>query len=205
MRVSVCIATYGSEDWHDLAWSRAYPSAMEQGALEVNCFHDPEGSIASVRNELARTAKGEWLCFLDADDELAPGYLGAMKRAYEQERGTDGGSLLLTPAVSYVHKGRPKPPKFWPECDFTTGNWVVIGTLVRRDFFTEVGGFRDFAHGLEDWNLWARCVRAGARVVKVRSAVYLAHWNSRSKHMKLAANRPAYSQEYAAAQTDAWG
>ena len=204
--ISVLIATYGSDDWHDLAWSRAYPSAIAQEE-DTACFHDPDGTIASVRNEMARTASGEWLCFLDADDEFAPGYLDAMRAAHEQERGTDGGSLLLTPAVSYIRKNSRSAPKFWPgDLDtFKTGNWLVIGTLIRRDFFWEVGGFRDFAHGLEDWNLWARCVRAGAKVIKVPRAVYLAHWNSASKHHKLAINRPAYSREYQAAQQDAWG
>jgi glycosyltransferase involved in cell wall biosynthesis len=205
MNVSVLIATYGSEEWKDLAWSRAYPSAIEQ-TEDVASFHDPDGTIASVRNEMARTASGDWLLFLDADDELAPGYLDAMRASYEQE-GTDGVPLLLTPAVSYIRKQKPERPKFWPGNleTFRTGNWLVIGTLVRRDFFWEVGGFKDFAHGLEDWNFWARCIRAGAKVRKVPQAVYLAHWNDESKHQKLARNRPNYAREYQAAQRDAWG
>jgi glycosyltransferase involved in cell wall biosynthesis len=205
MNVSVLIATYGTEEWKDLAWSRAYPSAIEQ-TEDVASFHDPDGTIASVRNEMARTASGEWLLFLDADDELAPGYLDAMRASYEQE-GTDGVPLLLTPAVSYIRKQKPERPKFWPGNleTFRTGNWLVIGTLVRRDFFWEVGGFKDFAHGLEDWNFWARCIRAGARVRKVPGAIYLAHWNDDSKHMKLAQNRPNYAREYDAALKDAWG
>jgi glycosyltransferase involved in cell wall biosynthesis len=203
VNISVCIATYGSEDWHDLAWSRAWPSAQDQGALEVNCFHDPEGTIASVRNELAGTAKGDWLCFLDADDELAPGYLDAMKRAFEQER--HDGDLLLTPAARDIKKAKPERVKFRPEADLHTGNWLLIGTLIQRDLFWRVGGFRDFPHGLEDWNLWARCVRAGARIKKVPDAIYVVHHNMESKHMKLAANRPAYGREYEAAKLDAWG
>ena len=154
---------------------------------------------------MARTASGDWLCFLDADDELAPGYLDAMQRVLEQER--HDGDLLLTPAVSYIRKQKPERPKFWPgDLDtFKTGNWLVIGTLVAPRLL--LGGRRlpDFAHGLEDWNFWARCVRAGAKVRKVPGAVYLAHWNDESKHMKLAANRPNYSREYQAAQQDAWG
>jgi glycosyltransferase involved in cell wall biosynthesis len=205
MNVSVLIATYGSEEWKDLAWSRAYPSAIEQ-TEDVASFHDPDGTIASVRNEMARTASGDWLLFLDADDELAPGYLDAMRASYEQE-GTDGVPLRHTPAVSYIRKQKPERPKFWPGNleTFRTGNWLVIGTLVRREFFWEVGGFKDFAHGLEDWNFWARCIRAGARVRKVPAAVYLAHWNDHSKHQKLARNRPNYAREYQAALEDAWG
>lgn len=143
-----------------------------QGAEEILCFHDPDGTLASVRNELGRTAKGEWLCFLDADDELAPGFLGAMERAFEQ---SGDGPVLLAPAVSYVSvNGFREPAKFWPECSLTTGNWLVIGTLVPRDLFLEVGGFEDWAI-YEDWALWGRCWKAGARPVRVPDAIYLAH------------------------------
>lgn len=204
MECSVVIATYGDESWEALAVERAAPSTSDQGALEVLVGHDDEGDIASVRNWLAGKAKGDWLLFLDADDEIAPGYLAAMERALMQERRADDTPLLLTPAVSYVRKGKPATPKFWPECSLETGNWMVIGTLVERKFFKKVGGFRTFPHGLEDWNFWARCVRAGATPVRVPDAIYLAHWNPRSKHLKLARNRPDYMIEYEKARLDAW-
>jgi glycosyltransferase involved in cell wall biosynthesis len=177
MRVSVLIATYGSSDWHDLAWSRAYPSAVAQ-TEDVQCFHDPEGTIASVRNELAATARGDWLCFLDADDELAPGYLDAMAAV-------GGANVLLTPAVRYVRKGRPSPPQFNDRgIPLTRDNWLVVGTLVRRTLFERVGGFEDYPHGFEDWSLWYKCEKAGARIVKVPQAVYICHVNPESKHKR---------------------
>src|SRR3990167_7241230 len=130
MKISIIIATFGAESWRELALSRAYPSAVNQGAHEVIVGHDPEGTIASVRNSLAEKAESDWLCFLDADDELAPGYLDAMKRAWEREGATDG-SLLLTPAVSYVTaRGKRATPRIWPECSLDDHNWLVIGTLV---------------------------------------------------------------------------
>ena len=181
MKVSVLIATYGENVWQEMAELRAYPSAMSQGAEEVSLFHDPEGTIASVRNELGRQAKSDWLCFLDADDELAPGYLDAMKRAHERDRGD--GPLLLTPAVSYVRKGRPSPPKFNDRgIPLSDDNWLVVGTLIEKSLFMEIGGFSDYPHGFEDWSLWAKAWRAGARIVKVKDAVYLAHVNPQSKH-----------------------
>jgi glycosyltransferase involved in cell wall biosynthesis len=168
-------------------------------------FHDPEGTIASVRNEVANQAKGEWLLFLDADDELAPGFLDAMMTAYSREREYRNGHFLLTPAVQQIRKGRPGKPFFFPECDLTTGNWMVVGTLVERELFREIGGFREFSHGLEDWNLWARCVRHGAIPVKVEKAVYRAYFNTRSKHHVFMRNRSVYMVEYEAARVDAWG
>jgi len=180
MKISICIATYGSDDWRELAWSRAWPSCQDQGACEVLVFHDTDGTIASVRNELGGQAKGDALVFSDADDELAPGYLDAMRRA--AERAGDG-PVLLTPAVSYVRKAKPSPPRFLDRgIPLSEDNWLVVGTLIRRDLFLEVGGFSDYPHGFEDWSLWAKAWKAGAQIIKVPKAVYLAHVNPRSKH-----------------------
>ena len=159
------------------------PSANQQNALEVLTCHDYDATIAEVRNDLAAKAYGDWLCFLDADDELGPGYLAAMERALEQERGTAATDpLLLTPAVAYVHKGRARPPRFHPVGNFQDDNYVVVGTLVERKLFFEVGGFGDYPHGFEDWSLWAKCWKAGARVVQVKRAIYYAHVDQHSKH-----------------------
>lgn len=147
--------------------------------------HDPDGTIASVRNQLAEEAKNEWLVFLDADDQLAPGYVAAIER--EQARHREG-RWLYTPMVSYVHKGgRVQAARFWPEVPFEQGNWLVIGTAIERDLFLQVGGFRDYGDplgsiGYEDWGLWARCWQAGAQVAKVRRAVYIAHVNPQSRN-----------------------
>ncbi len=182
MSISVIIATYGDHEWYELALKRAHPSiALGDNTQVVGC-HDALGTIASARNEGAKDAWGDWLCFLDADDELAPGYVGAMERALERE-GADGNQrLLLTPAVSIVRNGRAGPATFFKEVPLRQANWLVIGTLVHRDLFWEVGGFPEAEHGLEDWALWSKCVRAGAKIVKVPDAVYRYWANPQSMH-----------------------
>lgn len=178
--ISVIIATYGSEDWSDLARTRALPSVESQGDCDILLGHDPEGTLASVRNRLAQKALGEWLCFLDGDDELAPDYLGAMQRALKQEpeRSLRDG-LLLTPALSFVLRNwRHLAPHFQDEKPLRDGNWLTIGTLISKKMFVAVGGWREWPL-YEDWDLWARCE---CRVVKVPDALYLAHYNNRSRN-----------------------
>lgn len=194
MNVSVCIGTYGDEEWKRLAESRAGPSTLEQGVYEVVFWHDPDGTIASVRNELGRDAKGDWLCFLDADDELDRGYIWSMQRAYERRRRTDGVPPLLTPAVSYVRKGRRQTPRFLSG-DLRNNNYLVVGTLIRKDLFMEVGGFSDYPHGFEDWSLWAKAWKAGAKIIQVRRAVYIAYVDENSKHRQMWRDR-AYQAEW---------
>jgi len=174
MSFSIIIATHGEDRWAKLANERALPSAALQEAHEILVGHDYEGTRADVRNVLAEKATGEWLIFLDADDELAPRYVTAMERA------AFGKAELLTPAVQYVKNGRAQRPKFCREVELEFGNWMVVGTAVPRSLFMEVGGWRTFTgsgvlNQWDDWDLWIRCVQAGAKIVKVPDAVYVAH------------------------------
>ena len=182
MTFSIVIASHGHERWKNLARRRAWPSAENQGA-EVLVEHDPDGTRAEVRNRLTEQAKGDWIITLDADDELDPGYVTAMEDAFRHAVPPVenwGRQLLLTPAISFVRNGRRERPKFMPEVDLTEANWMVVGTAVPRSLLLEVGGWRTFTgsgvlNQWDDWDLWMRCVQAGAGIVKVPDAVYVAH------------------------------
>ena len=113
---------------------------------EVIPIHLPDGTLAEARNLGARRATQPWLCFLDADDELAPGYLDHMTRAIDLNGRK---RALYVPQVQYVRPPgrRPQQPKFPAEVDYRDGNWLVIGTVIRTLSFHDVGGF-------EEWPLY---------------------------------------------------
>ena len=179
MSISCVIGTFGSHSWKHLAETRAIPSAEAQGFLDVTHIHLPEGTLAEARNLGGLHAKGEWLLFLDADDELWPDFTTKMREALERETTRPA---LFTPAVCYA-RGQVRPtPKIWPRMDFKVGNWCVIGTLIERSLFHELGGFREYLL-YEDYALWAMAAEAGAEVFEVPEAVYLAH------HARLSRNR----------------
>ena len=189
MRVSIICATYGPDEysWRTLAHSRALPSTRGQGAHEIIYNHHHKGPIALARNLFAADAEGDWLCFLDADDELAPGYLEAMRQALGGlPSSPQAPDVLLTPAVSYIAKNTHYAPKFphddYPSHTLQDDNFLVIGTLIRKETFHKVGGFSDYPHGFEDWSLWAKAWKAGAEIVRVPDAVYRAYVNPVSKH-----------------------
>lgn len=174
------IATCGADEWEELAWTRAFPSTIGQGFREVIVHHAaPGASIEQSRNAAAENVRGDWLCFLDADDELAPDYLRQMRWA-------DVCGLtpsLLIPAVSYIRGEDAEPPEIPnTHMPFTMMNHAVIGSLVPRHVFEAVGGFSEGYGPWEDWHLWLKCIRAGAELVYAPSAVYRAHVHEGSRH-----------------------
>jgi hypothetical protein len=170
--VTVVVGTFGGPEWAELARSRAVPSAE---ALGVPVIHVHSHTLHDARNEALDLVATEWVCHLDADDELERGYFDAM----------DGGTAdVRAPAVHYVSPTRRHPPTVMQrvaghahactaDC-LTAGNWLVVGSVARADLLRSVGGWRDFEWS-EDWDLWLRCHLAGASFEAVPAAVYRAH------------------------------
>lgn len=184
MTISCVVGTYGSHTWRTMALRRAIPSTVSQGFIEVIDSHLSNGTLAQARNVGASAAIGEWLLFLDGDDELAPGFGKAMYGAVRDETARPA---LFTPAVRYGEAA----PKIWPRMDFRLGNWCVIGTLIERDLFNRLGGFREYGM-YEDWALWAMASEAGAQVFEVPKAIYLAHQGRRSRNRTPTAREKVY-------------
>lgn len=193
----MCVASFGSREWAHLGWRHAYASVAAQ-AGEVLVEHQSDGTLASARNTAAERASGTHLIFLDADDQLAPGYVDAMRRALPLAVGPS----LFVPQVQYVGRaGRAQAqPFFYPEVDHRKGNWMVIGTMVPRDVFLKVGGFDERWPIYEDWCLLARLIDAGCKPVKVPEAVYLAQRTPGSRnHSKSRQGRVFWHQKIGAA------
>jgi GT2 family glycosyltransferase len=170
LEVTVVVGTFGDEQYRRWAEDRAIPSVPEG----IPVVHVHGGTLAESRNAGLAQVKTEWVVFLDADDELAPGYMDAM---------ATGSADLRAPSVRYV-KGRRTQDPYVPrvaghdhdctgEC-LPEGNWLVIGAAARADLLRSVGGFREW-DCYEDWDLWLRCWLAGATVEAIPAAEYIAH------------------------------
>lgn len=175
--MDIVIATFGDQHWAELARHRALPSAKKQG----RCILSHGTTLAEARNAGLDEVRSEFCIFLDADDQLEPGYVEAMEAAEAD---------LRAPRVRYVRAGCAHAPYFpkvaghehacTADC-LAEGNWLVIGTAVRTELARHVGGFRDEPI-YEDWSLFLRCYRAGATVERVPDAVYQAHVRPKSRN-----------------------
>lgn len=174
--ISVIITTCGDQQWSDLAWARAYPSAARQDC-EIVKEHYPDLTVEQARNAGAAKAKRPYLCFLDADDELDDGYIEAMTDRIRQ-----GDVLALyAPAVSWIEP-TPEGMSLASEPVFPglpasmpPMNHCVTATVVSAWLLDHVGGWKDGYWPWPDYELWLRCLAAGARIEYVRDAVYRYH------------------------------
>lgn len=203
---AVVIATYGDQGWAELARERALASLEEQDAEEVVLRHEPGGSLAGARNTAAASVRSTHLVFLDADDELAPDYLDALRRAHsvltapslERDRPRfHRRPALLVPRVQEVREVgrslRESPPEFPNrQRPMEELNHCVIGTAVPTEMFRRAGGFRDDLPAYEDWALFLACKRLGARLVDVPGAVYRAWMRPGSRNEPRRDTRRAY-------------
>lgn len=176
MDVSVVIATFGAEHWRELA-QRAAASVPD--GIPVHLVH--ADTLHEGRNQGLDQVTTQWVCHLDADDELTPGYFEAMAA---------GSADVRAPSVSYVVDDRQRPatmPRVWAhrhQCFaacLPEGNWIVIGALVRTELLRAVGGWRDFDWS-EDWAAFAKCWKAGATIEAIPAAVYRAHVRADSRN-----------------------
>lgn len=167
--VSVIVPIFGDDKYNAWAAERAIPSVLNQGtSIPIEIISPAGANVADARNNGAADARGVWLCFLDADDELEPGYFDAMKRGTADLRG---------PACVFVRPGgRRDGPMLVPARPLEDSNYLVIGTLIRREMFHAAGGFDPQWKAHEDYDLWLRCERrCAASIEQIEEAVYVVY------------------------------
>ena len=172
--VGIVIATFGDPKWRILA-GRAELSAENQTRQPENIILSHADTLQEARNYGADRCQTDHLIFLDADDEIEPGYVEAM---------LEGTGNIRRPSTRGVYEDGSieEPPSMIPRRDINESNCIVIGAMVDHDLFDQAGGFGDYPL-LEDWDLWLRCWNLGASVVDVPKAVYRIHVTPGSRNM----------------------
>lgn len=131
--------------------------------------HSNRGQAAS-RNRLLEEARGEWIAFLDSDDELHPSHLALRRQAIEAQPSIE---MWLSP-MRVV--GSPLVP-----CMQEHGRMIhvdrCIGVgmlLVRREALLAIGGFPDLGYA-EESGLLLRLQAAGISTGRLGARTYVYH------------------------------
>lgn len=134
--------------------------------------HAVNQGVSASRNTGASEARGEYVAFLDPDDDWAPDHLQSLMSLFQQDAGLDV-------ATGPVNGFREDPDETvvwvqritaWHVADFprtlALHNFIQpSATLLRRTAVQRVGGFdTDPAiQHIEDYDLWIRLVEQGSR------------------------------------------
>jgi glycosyltransferase involved in cell wall biosynthesis len=124
-------------------------------------YRSANRGLAAARNFLLARARGEFVCALDADDRLRPGFLDRTVA-----------TLASDPSLGFVSTRLQMfgdQESVWPtleRCDLAallSEDTVITAALTRRQLLLDLGGYDEGmpAPGDEDWDLWIRIVKAG--------------------------------------------
>ncbi len=147
---------------------------VRAAAPEVRIVQQPNAGVAAARNTGLRAARGELICFLDADDGWFPGKLDAQV-AHLQRHPKVGlvfhDWLVWQPEADgrYLPPARPEPDGT-AAIDPARSGWLypqllldcIVHTstvMIRRTVVEAVGGFDPTLRNGEDYNYWLRVSR----------------------------------------------
>ncbi len=134
------------------------------------------GGIVAASNDALAMATGEFVAFLDHDDELHPAALERVAAA-----------VAVSPEADYVYTdedkidraGRPSGPFFKPDWSperMRTQMYTCHLSVMRRRLVEEVGGFDPDFEGAQDWDLVLKVTERARQVVHVPEVLY--HWRT---------------------------
>jgi glycosyltransferase involved in cell wall biosynthesis len=153
------------------------------------------GHICHASNDALAMADGEFVGFLDHDDELAPHALLEVSKALNEH--PDAG-LLYSDEDKIDESGRRFDPHFKPAWNpdlLRALNYICHFTVIRRDLVAQVGGLRPGFEGAQDHDLVLRCVEQLSRRQIVHIPKVLYHWRAIAGSTALGAAQKPYALE----------
>lgn len=134
------------------------------------------GGIVAASNDAASLARGDFLCLLDHDDELARGALQEVSEVLSRDSDID---YVYTDEDKIDSNGRHydtflKPD--WSPERLRGQNYCCHLSVIRRELFENLGGFRPGYEGSQDYDLILRVTEKARRIVHIPKVLY--HWRA---------------------------
>ena len=144
----------------------AVAASIAQKDHRVRVVSQSQAGVGAARNTGIGLARYEWLLFLDADDWLVPQYFERMTHVLVSDPGLDA---VYCRWARVANDGTCVKEDFCLQRGdmFSTFAYCAVfpihACIVRRTLVTTVEGFDTSFRTCEDWDLWQRIARTGAK------------------------------------------
>jgi len=152
-------------------------------ASQVVAFHKPNGGLSDARNYGVERARGEYITFIDSDDEIEVGTFEALAEAISRHADAD---IIEYPVTE--RPGRPDEHRFEPgdhvyadALDWLSDKGLehcwAWNKVYKRELFSTVR----FPVGKTYEDVWMteRLLLLHPKIVTISRGRYLYHWNGR--------------------------
>jgi O-antigen biosynthesis protein len=165
--------------------------AARDSRIKVS-FLDGNLGIAGATNAAAALATGDYVGFLDNDDELAAECLYRIVRTICET----GADLLYTDEDLIGEDGRRfsifHKPGYNPEL-LLCHNYVTHMVVTSRHLFETIGGLAEERDGAQDYDLFLKLAEQAGRIVHIPEVLY--HWRASETSTSINHSQKEYADE----------
>ncbi len=161
-----------ADDASPLPETRIALSRLDDPRIEVLLL-DKNSGISGATNSALEKATGDYVVFLDHDDELTADCLYELALCIERE----GADFIYSDEDKIDEQGRFTQPFFKPDWSPDTMMSTMLTchvSCVRRSLLDEVGFLRSEFDGSQDWDLVLRITEKAERIAHIPKVLY--HW-----------------------------
>jgi GT2 family glycosyltransferase len=185
----LCVCDDASEE----PWIREYLEAQSQADPRIRvAFHQTNRGISAAWNTAGQLATGDYVTFLDHDDELDPYALHYVVEACQQ-----GDVDLLYSDEDHLNpSGVPCLPRFKPDWSpELLDTHMYFGHLLAatRRLIDQVGWFSSDCDGAQDYDLALRLVERARKIVHIPRILY--HWRQHPQSTAMSPKAKPYAHE----------
>jgi len=179
----ICIADGGSTQPHTKKILDYY--TKKDPRIKVKFLTDNRG-IALNSNEALALTTGEFIAFLDHDDELAPFALFEVVRSINENLDVQ---FVYSDSDKITTNGLRFDPFFKPDWSpdyLLSQNYLCHLIVVQKDLLNKVGWFREGYDGSQDYDLFLRITEQTNKIMHIAKILYkTSSFNALSRLMNL--------------------